>query len=354
MHNKFLKFCRQQSSLIRKKYIFPDPNYGFYSILSTSPPIFYVAHWMNEELKFFASLDVLFKLLKYRRAYFLYDWYWRIEEPERVEIVKQSERWHHLKYPRHKFIHLCNTLNQQRIFQQKGLNTVFCNQNCLVDEEIFKPIFSIPKIYDAVYDARLKDYKRHYLASEISSLALIYDSNPVIDNPIEVEQIKQQISHACFFNHVSSSEYKKLAYSEVNQCLNACKVGLCLSQVEGAMYASIQYLLSGLPVVSTKSGGGRDVFFDDEYVLIVEDHPTAVKEGVQEMIRRNIPADSIRQKTIERTQQHRLRLFELIQSIYDQEGVKRNFVDEWDGIFFNTLIKYQNHAEIIQLLKGES
>ena len=56
---------------------------------------------------------------------------------------------------------------------------------------------------------------------------------------------------------------------EVNNFLNQCKVGIILSEVEGANYASIQYLLAGLPVVSTKSKGGRDVFFDP-YKLKIE------------------------------------------------------------------------------------
>ncbi|MHC5832700.1 MAG: glycosyltransferase, partial [Nostoc sp.] len=91
----------------------------------------------------------------------------------------------------------------------------------------------------------------------------------------------------------------------------------------------MQYLLSGLPIVSTKSKGGRDVFFDEEYTLIVKDDPDAVKEGVNELIRRNISADTIRYKALEKIREHRLSLTSVIQSIYEQEGIKRNFSVEW-------------------------
>ena len=40
--------------------------------------------------------------------------------------------------------------------------------------------------------------------------------------------------------------------------LNRARVGLCLSAREGAMFASMEYLLSGLPIVTTPSMGGRD------------------------------------------------------------------------------------------------
>lgn len=54
------------------------------------------------------------------------------------------------------------------------------------------------------------------------------------------------------------------------------------------MFASMEYLLCGLPIVSTPSIGGRDVFFDKDYVEIVEPDPHAVKEAVIEMVRRRV------------------------------------------------------------------
>jgi glycosyltransferase involved in cell wall biosynthesis len=48
----------------------------------------------------------------------------------------------------------------------------------------------------------------------------------------------------------------------VNQGLARAVVGLCLSTVEGSNYASMEYMLAGLPIVSTPSIGGREVYFD--------------------------------------------------------------------------------------------
>jgi hypothetical protein len=48
----------------------------------------------------------------------------------------------------------------------------------------------------------------------------------------------------------------------------------------------------------------NNLFFNNEYVLIVDDRPEAVKEGVQELIQGNIPADMIRRKTLEKIQSH--------------------------------------------------
>ena len=303
---------------------------------------------MDEDFVFQHSLDMLFDSLKRQKAYFLYNWFWHIENLQRVEVVKEFEIRHNRKHPGHQFIHLCNTIKQMEAFQKKGLNAVFCNQNAMVDENIFKPLPLVTKRFDAVYDARLKDYKRHYLAKDIESLALIYAFDPNIDDVNYVNMTKRELAHAEFFNHPGSSEYIILEPSEVNQCLNLCKVGLCLSAIEGAMYSSVQYLLSGLPVVSTRSLGGRDVFFDEEYVLIVEDKPEAVRKGVEELIGRSIPAHRIRHKTLEKMRDHRLTLISLVQKIYDREGVKRDFASEWDEIFFNKLLRWQSHADTME------
>lgn len=321
------------------------------SVLSASPPILYVWHWMDEELRFAYSLDSLFEYLRDRTAYFLYSWAWHIAEPRRVEIVKAFERQHRRRYRRHHFVHLCNSVEQYDAFRAQGLEAIFCNQNCLLDEAIFRPLPTRHPTYDAVYDARLKEYKRHFLACQVERLALIYDLNPEVDDPDQVAALRRQFAGAHFFNHTPSGTYRLLAPDQVNECLNQCGVGLCLSQVEGAMWASTQYLLAGLPVVSTTSKGGRDVFFDPAFALIVPDRPEAVKEGVREMLRRRIPAEMIRDQTIQRMQQHRATLIALVQSIYEREGVQRNFLSEWPGIFFNTMLNYQNHSVTIAALE---
>lgn len=335
-----------------KRYRTADLDSANLGILSTDPPIFYVKHWMDEELRFVNSLQTLFDYLREGTAYFLYSWMWHIDEPRRVEIVRAFENQHRRKYHKHHFVHLSNSLEQYEAFRAQKLDAVFCSSNCVLDENIFRPLPDRRPIYDAVYDARLKQYKRHFLARQVENLALIYDLDPVVDDLKQVDILRQQFADAHFFNHEPSGAYRRLTPEEVNECLNQCGVGLCLSQVEGAMYASTQYLLAGLPVVSTRSKGGREVFFDPAFALIVPDHPEAVREGVQEMRHRQISAETIRARTLGTVRQHRATLIALIQSIYDREGIRRNFASEWDGVFFNGMTRYQKHSDTIAALES--
>ena len=356
MMSEFIKAFQKRRILSGKsrQYISVNKEYGIYSLLSKNPPIFCVSYWMDEDLKFSYSMDRIFEYFKNRRAYFLYFWCWNIDEPERVQLVRHFENLHQKKYPKHKFIHLCNTVRQTEEFQKNDLEAVFCNHNAFIDENIFKPLPDSAKKYEAIYDARFKDYKRHYLAVEIENLALLYDFNQTIDNPDYVKKIKNQFSKAEFLNHPNSEPYRKLIVEEVNKALNESRVGLCLSKVEGAMYASIQYLLAGLPIVSTKSIGGRDVFYEDDFVMIVDDNAEAVAEGVKSIIKRNIGPEMIRRKTIDKMQEHRDRFISTIQNIYDTEGINRNFTTEWDKIFFNKLCRYQKHFDIIKQFESSN
>lgn len=325
-------------------------NIGVYSIISLAPPIFYVARYFSEISNFTQSFQILFDYLKNQKAYFLYahDSPFSIEE---TKAVAQLEQEHHRLYPNFEFIHLCNYDQQIEFFNQLDLKTIFCNHNAMIDENIFKPLSSEKK-YDAVYDARLQPFKRHYLATQLKSVGLIYYSVPIKDELKYIENIGETFRHAVFFNHLENGQYNILNAEEVNTCLNQCRVGLCLSEWDGAQYASIQYLLAGLPVVETKSHGGRDVFFDQEYTIRVEPTVESVAKGVEEMIKRNIPPDYIHQKTLEKMQVHRQNFISLIQEIYEQNGINQNFSDKWSKIFFNRLVRNQHHVDTIELLKN--
>lgn len=324
---------------------------GNYSVISTNPLIFYVTRSRNPVSGFKDSYQFLFENIRNHAAYFLCNWCWHIEEPQHIEVVKELEQELLQLYPNLIFFHLCNTLRQTEVFQAHQLNAIFCNQNCFLDERIFNSLPNIEKKYDAVYDARFVKFKRHFLASEIDNLALIYAQTSFDEyNADYTIETKKLFSNAHYFDHSESGKYVGLKIKGINQCLNECRVGLCLSAVEGAMYASGQYLLSGLPVVSTKSLGGRDVFFDERYTIIVEATPQAVKHGIEDLVNRHISPDFVRQNTLEKIKIHRQRFIDVVQSIFDSEGIERDFQDEWNTIFFDKLVKTQSHIETLKRL----
>ena len=60
------------------------------------------------------------------------------------------------------------------------------------------------------------------------------------------------------------------------------------------MKASIEYALCGLPIVSTRSDGGRDRYFVGPHVYIAEDDPASVAAGVDHLVRQSFNKMQIR------------------------------------------------------------
>jgi glycosyltransferase involved in cell wall biosynthesis len=322
-----------------------------YSVLSTEPLIFLMPISINLS-DFVRDYKLLFESLKDRKAYLICSTYWNFENPENIQHLKRLLKQFRVDYPRFTFTFLCNTIRQLELFAKSDIDSVFCSNNCFIDEKLFFPIPGTVKQFDAVYDGRLAQWKRHSLAAEIESLGLIYYALPWYEDNSYMKEIMQNFDHAHFFNHDPAGEYRKLWPGEINNALNQCRVGLCLSAEEGAMYASVQYLLAGLPIVATPSLGGRDVFFDDEIAITVEPAPEAVAKCVKEMIVRDLDPRYVREKTLTRMKVHRNYFIDLVQSIYDREGVARDFSSEWDSLFFNKLFRNMNHMETVKYLTG--
>ena len=95
------------------------------------------------------------------------------------------------------------------------------------------------------------------------------------------------------------------------------------------MFASAQYLLAGLPVVTTRNRGGRDTFYDPDYVRWVEDDPDAVAEGVDQLCADPPDALEIRRRTLARFAEHRARFVDLMNAIYREEERERMWADRW-------------------------
>jgi glycosyltransferase involved in cell wall biosynthesis len=224
------------------------------------------------------------------------------------------------------FWFLNNSLEEDERFRQLGLNSRFINQNAFLDENRYHVLTSNYR-YDAIYLARFTPVKRHYLAEKIHKLLLIGS---------------YKASEADYYNE-SREILKHAAYKEkvwgtqVSNYMNMAQVGLCLSDLEGAMFVSTEYLLSGLPVVSTPSLGGRDIYYEEDYARIVEPDAEAVAEAVYELIEQNPDRHLIRSRTIEIVEQHRAKFIDLVQEIYDYTKTTRHFNEEWRSIFIHKM-----------------
>lgn len=322
---------------------------GLYRVISVEPPIIYLANWGHpDSVK--KAMSPLFDQLRQRPLTLFVKQTWDAESDDWVQLVKRVYLVEHLKrYPNHRVVHLCNTSRQYERFQAAGMRAVFTNQNALVDDAMFRPLDGIEPRFNAIYDAKLLPFKRHYLAATVPNLALTYARFQ--QRAAYSRQVHEDFSDAYWFNHSDGNGYQNMKPEAVNAAYSLCKTGLCLSAVEGAMYASIQYLLAGLPVVSTESRGGRDVFFDERTTLVVADDEDAVRKGVAEMRSRDLDRSGVREITLDKVREHRSRFVAAMQEVYDEEGVKRSVLNDWPDFYVDKLQTNTRHEDALKLLQ---
>jgi hypothetical protein len=298
-------------------------------VFSSNPLIIYVTDWIIRSRA--AALLSALRIFKQQTVYLLIHLSWVHDIPRRIKQLKLPQSRHLRRYPRHRMIFMSNSEQEYRMLAAAGLETTWVSHNAFVSPAIFRILPLSEKIFDAVYDARISPFKRHNLANRIQSLALITARAPYLHDESYTRSIKNVLPQAHWFNDPLATDYRWMSFSDINTALNQCRVGLCLSAEEGAMLASMQYLLAGLPIVSTQSRGGRDEFFAPDYVQIVGDNAEDVAAGVSKMRECSVPPDEIRRLTLEKIEQHKLRLFELLDAICSAEGLHVDLRQRWDS-----------------------
>jgi len=300
-----------------------SPSRTGYCVLSADPFVVYLPDYFLKSLR-----NPAWRMLeraRWKGAHILVSLTWS-HENERL-ARRLARRLKHWTSGARQYHVMASTEGERALFESLGLDAIHCNHNAFLSEKKFFPT-GVEKKYDAIYDAALAPFKRHELALEVRNLALISYLKSQ-ETRATAEGIANMMKQATFLNNPLSGPGSWLNASSVNEYLNQAHVGLCLSATEGAMFASAQYLLAGLPVVTTKNRGGRDDFFDEDYVRWVSDTPAAVARAVDELVAAKINPEFIRNRTLERMAQHRSRLVDLMNSLVSEKYPGAIWSDGW-------------------------
>lgn len=321
-------------------------DYRNYYVLDTNP-IVVVTSEATADLKAFS------RIVRHRTAYFIKLFWWSRETWASMAYERRCFLIHQDEFPQHQVTFLCNSERETHLADRLGLPSIFCNQNCLLDENLYTIREQVTKEFDAIYNARIDPFKRHHLLQGVQSLALIV--GPGLANTQERQQYRKLIrlllKDACVLNDVrkrplasildESLRFPFIPPEEVCQHINSSRVGVILSREEGACYASAEYLLCGLPVVSTANMGGRDVFLQNEdYVKYAAPTSHSVRKAIAYLAGIEFDPYYIRSRTLQKMEPHRDRFRNLLQSIYAKERPGFDVHDHWESIFSNRMIAY--------------
>jgi glycosyltransferase involved in cell wall biosynthesis len=300
------------------------------NLLSVAPPI--IQTFTDQSL---GAVGFVGPHLRQWPVHFLLLPTWSLELEGAAAHLAQIARRYRRDYSRHALTFLCATDREAELMRAQGCAALTVNQNSFVNEAIFKPLPEIAPQYDAIYNARLKPYKNHELAASIDSLALLtYSSGEPSAAEFHAHRahVASLLPRAHFLNELTADGCRYFDRPQVNEALALARVGLCLSTTEGAMFASMEYLLAGLSVVSTRSVGGRDYFFDEEFCIVCDADPRSISAAVDALVQRNVPRNHVRAKTLARVEAVRRRYIDFVQDLIDRGGGTMCFADRFRHI----------------------
>jgi glycosyltransferase involved in cell wall biosynthesis len=326
----------------------PNKNrtYRNYYIIKKSPLVIITSEHVRD-------LQLFSKLIGEKKdvVFLVYFWWTLFDAPKTITQIIFHYRTHQKLFPRHQIIFLLNSIEEYHLLTKNGISCEFIHQNSLIDSNVFKPLF-LKKEYDVIYNARIEKMKRHYLLKDCRKISLIsaFIHGTNRQKKKYIEKLKTVIPNSKivnftepikFINFDINSGPPQLTNQLVCEEINKAKVGVILSAKEGACYASIEYLLAGIPVVSTKNIGGRNYFLDKRFCRIVSSNPKAIKNAVDELIGLNISPNYIREETIKKITPHVQMFKNLLRDILKMNKQKNSdFNSFWDSIYTNKMIKY--------------
>lgn len=229
------------------------------------------------------------------------------------------------------FLLCCNASSEVVDARKAGFKRAFLiHHNAFLDSNLYQ-ILENPlreKRYFLVVNCRPESWKRPYFAKDIKNLAIIKGANYRPDEYFELKDLSP-----AFINE------SRLPPNQVVEVLNQSFCGGVFSEAEGGNYSSGEYLLCGLPVVSTPSKGGRDEYFnEDNHELVYE--PSDVVGAVTRLVNRQLSdpnfAIAVRQGMLRTSSRFLRTLFDQASFFLNQAGLT--------GIDFETIYKsvYKN------------
>lgn len=305
---------------------------GLYHWLSRSPQILWHSASREEDVGHYLPDERIYRLVM------------NLWHQSADEIEAYFYQWRALR-PMHRLLHLVNDKPICEDLQSRGIPAIFVNQNCFLDESMFSIQPEIPKKHDAVYNARMAPFKRHHLLAEVAAPLIIGGIISYDDTQEYFDRVRTLLPQATFTH--ADVPRKQLNPFEVSKMLNTARVGICLSETEGTMFAATEYLLCGLPVVSTPSHGGRETWFEPRFSRMVPADPTAVAAAVRELITIQFSPELIRNATIARMSEHRHRFTAAVQRILTHENSGRDFAREFYGKFRHKCGEWRANRDVM-------
>ncbi|MEM9380948.1 MAG: hypothetical protein AAGB93_13435 [Planctomycetota bacterium] len=321
----------------------PATTERFWGIVSVEPLVLY--HLGIDTSVFEALHAALDRALGHRDAWILRAPDWAEEAPKYGRRWARHARMMEERWPRHRYVFLCATEEATGYFRHAGARALFSPHNALLDERIFRVDADAEKTLDAVYTAQMTGWKRIELAERVERLAIATYNLHL--EPGLLESLWDRFDASAWVNF-TDREWRRLSAEEMHALYASARCGLMLSDCEGGNYASCEYFLSGLPLVTTPSIGGRHVFYDDRFVRTVAPAADEVAAAVRAFVDAPPDPEVVRGATIERMERFRGTFRGLLDGIADEAGERTTGREIWDRGFHHKYCRWRSVDDVVR------
>lgn len=299
-------------------YTWPNPAFPFRILLEKADLRIFIIENIQHNYKWISKYSSSFQD---RDFFFIYcGWYHSEFFAKQVNDIFDE-----LLLKKSQFFILFNSVQEKQNFSNTGIDGDIINQNCWLDWDFVKPVNADTQ-FDAVYVARHSPFKRHELASKVPNLALIMGNS-------HQNEAESNLPNFVFRND------SPLLPKDVFGIVCKSKCGLILSEIEGACFSSSEYLLLGRPVVSTRSFGGRDYWYNENNSIIVEDNEDSVAEGVKKANERIWDSKLIREEHILKSKLNREKFIVKLSELFESRNVDLDPQCFFNDIYYHKMRK---------------
>lgn len=244
------------------------------------------------------------------------------------------------------FLICCNSYSEVLDAKQAGfVNAILCNQNAFLDHAIFNISNTSKRSYYLCLNSRPEKWKRPWYAAGIRNLAIIRGALYQPEQYYAFESLEP-----AYINE------RPLLPAEVAQVLGNSEVGAIFSETEGACYSSGEFLLCGLPVISTPCRGGRELYYNEDNSIIVEEKKEVIPALVSLINRLRLQPElrqTIRNRHLNLSKRMIERLCNRVDSIIAHKNggsVQVKFEHILSAQYRNKMILYSSCQELFRAL----
>jgi glycosyltransferase involved in cell wall biosynthesis len=220
------------------------------------------------------------------------------------------------------------------MFKKYRPKLTYCmaNHNAFIDETVYKIDRTVEQKFDLVVNSSFSAVKNYHLIKNIKNMCAI--GYFMVGEQATESTMPSRFAYCPNFEGKTRSieNFKWISPVETCKYYNMSKIGGIFSETEGACFSSSEYLLCGMPVLSCRPDGGREIWYNNDNSIICNPDEKSVIENFKIITDKydkgEYDREKIRNTHIEQMEVHRNNLTSAVMNLFEKITLDRPTFDD--------------------------